>query len=185
MHICACNAIIIGSEWLVAWSAPSHYLNQCWHACIINWTLSNKLMWNFDRISYIFFFKKMHLKILSAKWGSVHLILENWRYCNFVHYSNIGVMDMFSVHDNDLQLHADFDPKSPKTSCALNWLISLIRHNTAASMTMIWLFPSHDAVLQSETWNPWKHAVTGSTSRAQISAMPSLTHWPLGDLKQI
>ena len=29
-HICVGNLTIIGSEWwLVAWSAPSHYLNQC------------------------------------------------------------------------------------------------------------------------------------------------------------
>ena len=34
-------------QWLVAWSAPSHYLNQCWH--IVNLTLMNKLQWNFNR----------------------------------------------------------------------------------------------------------------------------------------
>ena len=33
--------------WLVAWSAPSHYLNQCWH--IVNWTLRNKLQWNHNQ----------------------------------------------------------------------------------------------------------------------------------------
>ena len=26
---------------------PSHYLNQCW--VIVNWTLGNKLQWNFDQ----------------------------------------------------------------------------------------------------------------------------------------
>ena len=39
-------------QWLVAWPAPSHYLNQCWD--IVNWTLRNKLHWNFNRYSYIF-----------------------------------------------------------------------------------------------------------------------------------
>ena len=34
-------------EWLVALSAPSHYLNQCW--LIINCTLRNKLHWNFNQ----------------------------------------------------------------------------------------------------------------------------------------
>ena len=34
-------------KWLVAWLAPSHYLNQCWN--IINWTLGNKLQWNLNR----------------------------------------------------------------------------------------------------------------------------------------
>ena len=33
-------------QWLVAWTAPSHYLNQCWN--IVNWTPINKLQWNFD-----------------------------------------------------------------------------------------------------------------------------------------
>ena len=31
-------------QWLVTWSAPSHYLNQCWN--IVNWTFRNKLQWN-------------------------------------------------------------------------------------------------------------------------------------------
>ena len=34
------------------WSAPSHYLNQCWN--IVNWTIGNKLQWNFNRNWYIF-----------------------------------------------------------------------------------------------------------------------------------
>ena len=32
--------------------APCHYLNQCWN--IIDWTIRNKLQWNFDQNSYIF-----------------------------------------------------------------------------------------------------------------------------------
>ena len=39
-------------QWLVAWPAPSHYLNQCWN--IINWILGNKFQWNLNRNSYIF-----------------------------------------------------------------------------------------------------------------------------------
>ena len=31
-------------KWLVAYPAPSHYLNQCW--VIDNWTLRNKPQWN-------------------------------------------------------------------------------------------------------------------------------------------
>ena len=47
---------------------PSHYLNQCW--VIVNWILWN-LQINFSEISiliYTFCVKKMHLKMLSAKW---------------------------------------------------------------------------------------------------------------------
>ena len=39
-------------QWLVAWPAPSHYLNHCWN--IVNWTLGNKLQWNLNRNSNIF-----------------------------------------------------------------------------------------------------------------------------------
>ena len=53
MHICESES---GQHWfrlwLVAYLVPSHYLNQCW--VIVNWTLRNKLQWNFNRNSYIF-----------------------------------------------------------------------------------------------------------------------------------
>ena len=58
-HICV-------SELLVAWSAPSHYLNQYW--LIGNWTLRNKLQWNQNQNVESFSFMKMHLKMSSAKW---------------------------------------------------------------------------------------------------------------------
>ena len=51
-HICVSKHTIIGSVWLVAWSAPSHYLNQCWN--IVHWNLGNKLQWNFNRYSNLF-----------------------------------------------------------------------------------------------------------------------------------
>ena len=37
---------------MIAWPAPSHYLKQCWN--IVNWTLGNKLQWNFNRNLHIF-----------------------------------------------------------------------------------------------------------------------------------
>ena len=39
-------------RWLGTWPALSHYLIQCWD--IVNWTLRNKLQWNFNRNSKIF-----------------------------------------------------------------------------------------------------------------------------------
>ena len=38
--------------WLVAWSAPCHYLDQCWN--IVNSKLRNKMQWNLKLNSYIF-----------------------------------------------------------------------------------------------------------------------------------
>ena len=40
------------SQWLVAWTAPSHYMNQCWN--VVNWSLRNKLQWNSYRNYCIF-----------------------------------------------------------------------------------------------------------------------------------
>ena len=40
-------------QWFVAWTVPSHYLNQWWY--IVNWTLWNKLQWNHDRNLNTFF----------------------------------------------------------------------------------------------------------------------------------
>ena len=38
--------------WLVAWSAPSHYLNQCW--IVVNWTLKNIFQWKSNQNTTIF-----------------------------------------------------------------------------------------------------------------------------------
>ena len=38
--------------WLVTWLVPIHYLNRCWG--VVNWTLKNKLQWNFNQSPYIF-----------------------------------------------------------------------------------------------------------------------------------
>ena len=46
---------------VVAYSAPSHYLNQWW----VNWTLRKKLQW--IKIQ-TFSFTKIHLQITYAKW---------------------------------------------------------------------------------------------------------------------
>ena len=38
--------------WLVAFSAPSHYLNKCWD--IVNYTIRNKRQWNFNHNTKLF-----------------------------------------------------------------------------------------------------------------------------------
>ena len=53
MHICISES---GQhwfrQWLVAYSAPSHYLNQCW--VIVNWTPGDKFQWNFNQNTKLF-----------------------------------------------------------------------------------------------------------------------------------
>ena len=53
-HICVTKLTSIGSDNGLppSWTAPSHYLNQCWN--IVNWSLRNKLQWKFNRNSNIF-----------------------------------------------------------------------------------------------------------------------------------
>ena len=52
-HICVKESGIYWfRQWLVAYSAPSHYLNQC--LIIVNWTLRNKLQWNFNQNTKLF-----------------------------------------------------------------------------------------------------------------------------------
>ena len=57
----------------MAWTAPSHYLNQCWN--IVNWALGNKHQWNLNRILYIFIQENV-FEILILEWRSFCLGLN-------------------------------------------------------------------------------------------------------------
>ena len=52
-HICVSESgEHLFTQWLVAYSAPSHYLNQCW--VIVNWTPGNKVQWDVNQITKLF-----------------------------------------------------------------------------------------------------------------------------------
>ena len=80
------------------WSAPSHYLNQCWNIVI------GHSRTNFSEILieiHTFSFKKMHFKMSSAKWRLFHLglnvlmmIEDMWLQC----IDNDGWRDVTPVH---------------------------------------------------------------------------------------
>ena len=53
--------------WLVACSAPSYYLNQCW--LIVNWTPGNKCQWNSNRNSIIFIQESAFKIVVSQNGG--------------------------------------------------------------------------------------------------------------------
>ena len=88
MHICIDNlSHHCFRWWLVAWSAPCHYLNQCWD--IINWTLRNKLQWNFNRNSNIFIQEKAFGSVVCE----MAAILSqpqwvNYRYAGYTHLTH-------------------------------------------------------------------------------------------------
>ena len=65
-------------QWLVAWSVPSHRLNQCWN--IVNWTLRNKLQWNFIINSYVFIQENA---FENGIWKMVAIL--SWIQCVNVH----------------------------------------------------------------------------------------------------
>ena len=61
----AVNGVSIGSiNGFGAYSAPSHYLNQCWF--IVHWTRRNKLWWNFNQ----------NTKLCIHKTASEYIICE-------------------------------------------------------------------------------------------------------------
>ena len=76
-HICVSE---LGQHWfrwwLVAWSAPSHFLNQCWN--IVNWALKNKLHWNFTQNTKRFIHEKASENIVCE----IAAVLSRWRWVN-------------------------------------------------------------------------------------------------------
>ena len=79
-HICVSKLTTIGSD--NAWSAPSHYLKQCWN--IVKLNLRNKFQWTLKRNWYIFMRlnnAQMRLKMSSGKWRPFCLglnVLTHW-----------------------------------------------------------------------------------------------------------
>ena len=52
---------------VVAYLAPSHYLNQCW--VIVNWTLRNKLQWNFNQNTKFFIHENLSENVVCQNGG--------------------------------------------------------------------------------------------------------------------
>ena len=66
--------------WLVAWSVPSHYLNQCW--LIVSWTLTNKFQLDLNWNVKLF----LHENALENIICEMAAILSRWRSDNdYIH----------------------------------------------------------------------------------------------------
>ena len=59
-HICVSKLCL---KCLVAWSAPSHYLKQCWH--IVKWANGNKFQLNLEQHMTIFIQESKHITMTS------------------------------------------------------------------------------------------------------------------------
>ena len=77
----------------LSWSAPSHYLKQCWN--IVNWTLRNKLQWNFNRNADIFF----HETALESVVCEMAAILSRPQCVNVQcgHYENMYISSLLQL----------------------------------------------------------------------------------------
>ena len=90
MAWCTINCIYCLTHWgrvthicvgkLTAWTAPSHYLNQCWN--IVNWTLGSKLQWDFNRNSNIFIEENTFENAVCEMW-----FISSGPQCVNLHYS--------------------------------------------------------------------------------------------------
>ena len=69
-------------KWLVAWSLPSPYMSQCWN--IVNSNLRRNKIQRSLKWTHRFSFKKMHLKMASAKWRPFYLDLIVLTHCGLV-----------------------------------------------------------------------------------------------------
>ena len=63
--------------WLVTYSTPSYYLNQWW--VIVNWTLRNKLQWDFSKKTKLFIHENAS-EIIVCEMAA---ILSRGRWVNF------------------------------------------------------------------------------------------------------
>ena len=91
-------------QWLGAWQAPSHYLNQSWN--IVNWTQQNNLRWNIHQNTIIFIQENAFEDIV---WMMTTILSQPQL---FIHRDNLD-----SIHGM-MSLSNKLSP----TSVLINWL---------------------------------------------------------------
>ena len=98
--------------WLVAWSAPSHCLNQCWN--IVNWTLGNT---------------QMHLKMSPAKsrpslldLSALTAAVATDSFDPVVHYVKVTHWQCFHAPFGSRMSQKISNHFSPKATCILRGL---------------------------------------------------------------
>ena len=78
----------------IAWTAPSHYLNQCWN--IIDWTLRNTLQWNLSRNYNIFIQENVfesvvcEMAAILSRPQCVYIYQSTVHSKNYVHITGTG-----------------------------------------------------------------------------------------------
>ena len=96
-HICVIESGQHWSWWWhVAFSVPSHYLNQC--LVIVHWTLRNKLQWNFNQNTKIFILENTSKNSISEtaaifSWG---ISVNIWGRC-VIFGTKVNDVDLTSI----------------------------------------------------------------------------------------
>ena len=97
-------------KWLVTYSAPSHYLKQC--LLIVNWTLRNKLQWNFNQNSTIFIqenaFENVVCKMVA--------ILSRGRWVNNILQKHAAWQSTWPMNSGCCLPNVTYPTPSPKIS---------------------------------------------------------------------
>ena len=88
---------------LSAWSAPSHYLNQCWN--IVNWTLRNKLQWNFNR-NYNISIQENAFDNVVRKLAAI-LSRPQWVKTAGKSFVSVPISKIFKISRKDKLINAD------------------------------------------------------------------------------
>ena len=111
--------------WLVAHSAPSHYLNQCW--VIVDWTRRNKFQWNFSQNIILF----IHKNASETNVCEMAAILSRGRWVNTLRPRQNGrhfADDIFKcIFQNEnvwipIKISLKFVPKGP-----INNILALVQ----------------------------------------------------------
>ena len=101
-HLCASESGQHGFRWwLVAYSAPSHYINQCW--IIINWIHMNKLQWNFNQSTKLFIHENAFEMVAILSRGDEFKNRSKKRCMFFLNSKSASLrsMDIVFDYDND------------------------------------------------------------------------------------
>ena len=125
-HICVSKLIVIGSDNGLSPGWPRHYLNQCWN--IVNWTLGNKLQWNFNR-NYSSFIQENVFESAVCDTAAIlsrpQCVNQYSACCFHIQCSAIIMRSLFS--QNPHKLHAIAHPWGWDMGCLL-WFQNLINY---------------------------------------------------------
>ena len=101
--------------WLVTYPAPSHYLNQCW--VFVNWTLRNKLQWNFHQNTKLFIHENASENIVCEMVAI--LSRGRWVKATFANFFIRGIIDHSKISIWSFGLNSYFTRVTAITSSSL------------------------------------------------------------------